>query len=146
MKRIFLFAALAAMVITLVIGCSQKGVGEAFAGSPRPWSQTVITLDTLNNGETITQALGQFFSPIYYEVQVAADSISGATAATATLQQSIDNGTNWTTLGTVTINGVSTRSKLSGNILGGNIRLQTVSTGTQVTTLTTSYITAGKPD
>ena len=137
---------LAAMTAFLVASCGKSGVGEVAGAYGRAWNNTAITLDTLNNAETITQALGSYFSPIYYEVQVAADSISGSTAATATLQQSIDSGTNWTTLGTVTINGTSTREKLSGNVLGGNLRLQTVSSGTQVTTLTTAYIIAGKPE
>lgn len=147
MKRlIFLMMALAAMIA--VVSCSKNtGAGAvSYAAAPRVWLSSSNTLDTLNNAETITQTIGSFLSPVYYEVQVAADSISGATAATATLQQSLDAGTNWVTLGTVTINGTSTREKLTGNILGGNVRLQTVSSGTQVTTLTTAYIIAGKPE
>jgi len=147
MKRIFSFALAALMIVLIASGCSKEGpAGEGFAYAKRPWNKTVQSQETITDADTITQTIGSFFSPIYYEIQVAADSVSGSTAATATLQQSIDDGSNWTTLGTVTINGVTTRETLTGNCLGGTIRLYTISTGTQSTTLDVSHIIAGKPE
>lgn len=106
------------------------------------WSApTAFTTDTLTNADTMTYNLGSYNRPVALEVVIAADSLSGSTAATATLEHSID-GTHWFVVDTETINGVTSRLKATGDILGGTVRCRVISTGTQSTTLDMDAIIA----
>lgn len=71
------------------------------------YDSQLITNDTLTNTDTITHT-AKLLSTVYYgSVQIVCDSLTGAPAGTAYLQGS-NNGTNWTTLQTLSLNGAGT--------------------------------------
>lgn len=104
------------------------------------------TITTSGTADTTTQSIGTFNRPITYELQISADSLSGATNAVATLQWSACGScTDWADLATVTINGVTTRNRTTGTIMGGKLQLVTIGNATaQSTTLKTDAVVAEK--
>lgn len=103
---------------------------------------TAFTTDTVNNAETLTYSIGSFNRPIAIELQISGDSISGSTAVTVNLQQSI-NGSDWYTLGSAAINGTgTTNTRITTDVLGGTLRATAVGTGTQATVVAMDAIVA----
>jgi hypothetical protein len=89
--------------------------------------------DTLTNADTLDLDLGTFNSPITYQIQVSADSVSGSTAGNMYLELDSDgDGANFYRLETMTINGVTSRLYETGTIVGGTLRLRYIQGGTQV--------------
>jgi len=129
-------ALLAAMALLAMFAFSTKGEqaqGTEYQG--RYWQNlTAFTTDTIANAETLTYSLGTFNRPVAVEVQIAADSLSGTMASTVTLEQSI-NGADWFVVDTETLSGTTVRLKATGDVLGGTLRVRSVSTGTQSTAL-----------
>lgn len=105
----------------------------------------ISSTDTLTNADTVTVAFAYHQDKkLEYEFALFADSLSGSTAGTALLQHKLaDSGSDWYTLSTVTIDGVTTSGKATGTVLGGEFRIYTTSTGTQSTALR-SYIAVTK--
>ena len=102
---------------------------------------TVFTVDTLDNTETLTFILDariNDYGDMFYHV--AADSLSGATAGTIYYEMSTDAaGTEWTTLATDVINGVSIdESYAATGFLGLRARIRCVGVGTMSTEISPS--------
>lgn len=140
MKRLILLFAFATLAALLLGGCdftAKPPTGEETVMSAEaiaPITKVNIAQDTLTNAETETATLLTVNSPAEYEIGIAADSISGSTAATCYLYQYMDFGaTDKYILETITINGVSTRTRETGTVVGGILTCSCVSTGTQVT-------------
>lgn len=121
-------------VLAIVFGLAFTGRG---GGTPEVenytevyWRNLTAFSDTITNAETLTYSLGSFNRPIGIEVQIAADSVSGTLASTVTLEQSI-NGSDWFVVDTETLSGTTVRLKATGDVLGGTLRVRSVSTGTQ---------------
>lgn len=137
-----LFGLLAFLLISLTPGCDPtpeegtEGTVTALDFSvPR---STLIQAgpETMTNADTITVELGTFYSPIEYEISYVADSLSGATAGTQYLEWDADgDGANFVRIETMVINGVTTRGRETGTLVGGSLRLRTITTGTQSTRL-----------
>lgn len=140
MKRIlflFLFASLAALLLSSCDLFQTDPPDEAVemtAASALPITKIDATMDTLTNAETETWSLVTVNGPAEYEFGIAADSISGSTGATCYLYQYMDFGSTYKyILETITINGVSTRTRETGTLVGGVLQCACTSTGTQVT-------------
>lgn len=152
MKNFLFYIASLAIVALTVFSCTgdpaPAAEPQAFA-SRKPLFETIAkTTDTLTNADTVIFTVGSFFGPVNYVVQVFADSLSGSTAGTATLQHSAEmSGNDWVDLANpVTVNGVTTRDDITGAILGGRLRLRTISSGTQSTALrTVAIVTEDQP-
>lgn len=115
----------------------------ATLATPAYWSNvTDFTTDTVTDAGTLTYAIGSYNRPVAIELQISGDSLSGATAVTVTLEQSI-NGTNYASLGTAAINGTgTTNTRITTDVLGGTIRARAVGTGTQSTLVRMDAIVA----
>lgn len=124
-----------------------NGAGEPVsvevASAPAYWQNlTAFTTDTVNNAETLTYSLGSFNRPIAIELQISGDSISGSTAVTVYLEQSI-NGSDYASLGTAAINGAGTTdTRITADCLGGPLRARAVGGGTQATVVAMDAIIA----
>jgi len=114
-----------------LISCKQKQ--EAESGVQEVYTTTVTnsvirdldadTLSTSSTLDTLTFALGTFTRPYNYEIQVNADSLSGATGATCYLELSLDgDGADWVQIETAVVNGVTTRSLNAGSFERGQLR------------------------
>ena len=138
-----LFYILIGSLLLTAAGCSQtKPDGDPMVIGIAASRLIEVTQDTLNSAgalDTVNFTIGSYFgSPTAYDVQVSADSISGATAGNAILQWSAaPSGTDWYNISTTVINGTQTRARLTGDILGGRLRLHVLApdTATQVTTI-----------
>lgn len=135
MKHIKYIIPLLLMAITSIVGLAfTAGSGEAPEAEANYtevyWRNLTAFSDTITDAETLTYSLGSFNRPIAVEVQIAADSLSGTLASTVTLEQSI-NGSDWFVVDTETLSGVTVRLKATGDVLGGTLRVRSVSTGTQ---------------
>lgn len=97
----------------------------------------LFAVDTLTDADTITLEIPYQLNGDYdYFIEVHADSLSGATAATATLQETTTrSGDDWVDRTAVTIDGVSTDSIVTGQAYGLRQRIQIISSGTQSTRL-----------
>lgn len=122
-----LLAIIAALAFTGQAGEAPEAEAEY---SDLYWRNLTAFSDTITNGETLTYSLGSFNRPVGVEVQIAADSLSGTLASTVTLEQSI-NGSDWFVVDTETLSGVTVSLKATGDVLGGTLRVRSVSTGTQ---------------
>lgn len=148
MKFKYIFpAAFLAMAVWACVPASQP---EAPASEPEVaayeaayWRNlTDFSTDTVNNSETLTYSIGSFNRPIAIELQVSGDSISGSTAVTVYLEQSI-NGSDYASLGTATINGSgTTNTRITTDCLGGTLRARAVGGGTQATVVAMDAIVA----
>lgn len=141
MKNILyvLFAA-----VLLLAGCNQtKPTPDTtligVASSNRLLELSQVVLNSAGALDTQTVSIGSYIgSPVSYEIQISADSVSGATAGNALLQHSLaPTGSDWYTISTTVINGTSTRARLTGDILGGRLQLYILApdTTTQVTNI-----------
>jgi len=137
------YIAPALFLLAFAAGCSApQPMQFDVQATPSFWQNlTAFTTDTLTNADTATYSLGTYNRPVSVEVQISADSLSGSTAATATLEQSIA-GSDWFIVDTETINGVTSRLKATGDLLGGTLRLRVISSGTQSTALRMDAIIA----
>lgn len=79
---------------------------------------TSSSLDTLNH-----PMIKEHNAPFVWEVSVQADSLSGGTNATAYIQHKFKGSSRWTTVESITIDGVQTISKKIGDVLGGMMRV-----------------------
>lgn len=153
--RIFLIPAITLLLLSAVLtvatntGCDlpkkeeppKDGI-EALADMQTVRSFTVqVGPETMTNADTIDAAIGTFFSPIEYEISTVADSLTGSTAGTQYLEWDADNdGANWVRIETMVINGVTTRLRETGTLVGGTLRLRTITSGTQTTRLWHEFI------
>lgn len=123
-KVIFLFAAL------VVAFSVQVKAQQAF---------TVTYYDTLSSADTLSYVVDWNVlkkADFYISSHLQADSVSGATGATAWLQVSNqESGNYWYNLDTVTINGVQTKDWHEDILYAVRLRLYVISAGTQVTTV-----------
>lgn len=96
------------------------------------------TVTTSGTADTTMKVFGSYFSPVEYSIQVVADSLSGATAATFELQHAQDvtaTSPDWKTLSTTTVNGVTTNAFVTGYILKGQLRARIITNGTAQSTV-----------
>lgn len=139
MKRIFFLFLAASLAALLLSGCDlfqSDPPDEAveMTAAAIPIVKIDATMDTLTNAETETWTLVTVNGPAEYEFGIAADSISGSTAATCYLYQYMDFGSTYKyILETIVVNGVSTRTREVGTLVGGVLTCACTSTGTQVT-------------
>lgn len=94
-------------------------------------TRETIKVDTLTNADTITYTLGAWDEAFDWNCIFKADSLSGSTAGTFTIESQLNGGENWYTLETVTIDGVQTLVRKSGSCEGGKMRFKTITSGTQ---------------
>lgn len=89
--------------------------------------------DTLTNADTVTNTCNLDLTyPYNYTVYMIADSLSGSTAGTFTVEHRLFGGTNWKVLSTTTIDGVQTTpAAITGNVPCGALRFKTITSGTQ---------------
>lgn len=128
--KILIITSVLAIVFGLAFTGSGGGTPEVENYTEVYWRNLTAFSDTITNAETLTYSLGSFNRPIGIEVQIAADSVSGTLASTVTLEQSI-NGSDWFVVDTETLSGTTVRLKATGDVLGGTLRVRSVSTGTQ---------------
>lgn len=118
-------------------------VGIASAQNTRANLNTPVyvtyDLDTITNAGTVTQSVvaTALDYPFGYQVNIVADSLSGATAATLYIEHQAKGRTNWVPLSSTTIDGGLTYNPLTGSVYGGKIRVRAVGSGTQSTKLAT---------
>ena len=95
------------------------------------------TITTSTSLDTVTFTFQQFNSPMSYELQISADSVSGATDVSCKLELNVDNdGVDWTPIETTVVNGVTTRALETGTFLYGTLRCKCYApSGTQVTNI-----------
>lgn len=145
------YIALAALLLT-ALGCNQtKPTPDTtligVASSNRLLELSQVVLNSAGALDTQTVAIGSYLgAPVSYEIQISADSISGATAGNALLQHSLaPSGSDWYTVSTTVINGTTTRARLTGDILGGRLQLYILApdTTTQVTNIRVDANLAG---
>lgn len=100
------------------------------------------TLSTSTSLDTIDFSIGNYNSAQNYEIQLNADSLSGATGATCTLQLSMDQqGSDWVILETMTVNGVTTRSRETGSFIRGQLRCRCIApSSTQSTAVRVDWV------
>lgn len=113
----------------------------AFSASAQRNVNVVFTVDTLDNAETLTFTLAKpilDYGDMFFHV--AADSLSGATAGTIYYEMSTDEaGTEWTTLATDVLNGVSIdESYEETGFTGVRARIRCVGSGTMSTEISPS--------
>lgn len=138
-----IFGLLTLLLVSITPGCDlfnntpEEGEGVAALDFSAPRAQLIQAgPETMTNADTITVELGTFYSPIEYEIAYVADSLSGSTAGTQYLEWDADgDGANFVRRETMVINGVTTRGVETGTIVGGTLRLRTITTGTQSTRL-----------
>jgi len=104
-------------------------------------AQQVLTTST--SLDTVDFDMGSFNSARSYELQVNADSVSGATGATCTLQLNMDQqGTDWVALESTVVNGVTTRTLETGTLVRGTVRCRCIApSSTQVTNVRVDFVT-----
>lgn len=98
-------------------------------------------LDTLTNADTIIHLVNKDLneSEVYdLQIHCVLDSISGTTAVTGYIQETMYDGTDWTTTGTITITTDSLTNSAYNKIISHSpvarqVRIYWVSTGTQAT-------------
>lgn len=132
MKHLFLYMGAAAIAFFAFCANQPSDVSAEVA------RETLVNADpdTLTNQDTVTVSFGIFNAPRSYALQVNADSLSGATAATCQLRLSTDNlGVDWVNLGSgVTVDGVTTRTLATGTFARGMVQCRCISpSGTQST-------------
>lgn len=133
---------LTAIAVLLCVGLTaQSGyMGELFAAYKYD-----ATPDTLTNQDTVTHTLSGTYEAAYdYVWQVDADSLSGATEATASLQEAAGDTGVWITVGTITIDGVTTDERLTGQFYGSRQRMQIMSPSSTQSTRVKVYATLKK--
>ena len=139
MKRIFFLFLAASLAALLLSGCDlfqadPPDEAVEMTAAAIPIVKIDAPVDTLTNAETETWDLVTVNGPAEYEFGIAADSISGSTAATCYLYQYMDFGSTYRyILETIVVNGVSTRTRETGTLVGGVLTCACTSTGTQVT-------------
>ena len=112
-----------------------------YKSSRRPSVPYATSTDTMTNADTLTFTTSTYYNKLndagIYSFHIHADSLSGATAGTATLyEQASLGGSDWLSIGTVTINGVTTSARLTGTVTyGRRYKVETITTGTQSTAL-----------
>lgn len=126
MKKIFLLLFISTLFL---IGCKEQEAAQEDTISTAVVTTSVLrnatqqTITTSSSLDTVTFDLGNFSRPYNYQIQLNADSLSGATGATCYLELSLDGGgSDWTRIETLTINGVSTRLLDSGSFERGQLR------------------------
>ncbi len=134
MKKLLFFAIIISLTYSLV---AQKRQTVSF---------TADTISTSSSVDTITFSAGSFSTPVYYEWYLQADSLSGSTNATAYLQVAAPGTSNYVTIETITVDGVLTTSRKTGDYLGaGAMRLRIIApSGTQSTRVKASAVFSPK--
>lgn len=118
-------------------------IGAVSAQNTRANNNTAVyvtyDLDTITNAGTVTQSVvaTALSYPFSYQVNIVADSLSGATAATLYVDHQAYGRTNWVPVSSTTIDGGLTYAPITGSVLGGKIRVRAVGSGTQSTKLAT---------
>lgn len=141
------------LLFLVAFACTQKTTEKVMevAAAQSVYSVDALAEDTVTTSssiDTVDFTLGTFYGPTAYEIQISADSLSGSTAATAYLEYSGKvSGSDWVSLSSTTINGVTTRARLTGDIIKGRLRLRVISAnGTQSTTVRpVGHFTASQP-
>jgi len=141
---------LALFALALILGsCNKRAGGVVLSSAPNIFKFVSLDEDTISTSssvDTVDFTIGTFNSPVSYEIQISADSLSGATDATAYVEyQAATSGSDWVSIDQATINGVTTRDLETGSILGGRLRVRIISgSGTQSTTVRAAAVIAGR--
>lgn len=96
-------------------------------------TRETIKVDTLTNADTVTYTLGSWDNAFDWNLLYQADSLSGSTAGTFTIETQLNGGEVWYTLESITINGVQTLARKTGSCEGGKMRFKSITSGTQST-------------
>lgn len=120
----FKWLILSLVMIPLALSfCSNSDQNEIETAAAKVYDSDPDTLTTAAATGSVTFSIGKFYSGRSYTLQVSADSLSGATGATCVLQYNADMGeSDWATLKTITIDGVSTRAIETGTFLRGSLQ------------------------
>lgn len=156
MKHIVSLLVLVAVLLSACNGGGdpgQTGEGVSFEASAGPYDfyrKTEFTADSLKTTgaapDTVIFTIGEFNQPVYYAVQISADSTSGSTNGTSLVQWSAgSSSSDWVNLDTAVIDGVTTRGMETGSIDGGRLRVFTTGAATaQRTELRVVSVVAAK--
>lgn len=90
--------------------------------------------DTLTNADTVTNSGLNLTYPYNYHIHMVADSLSGSTAGTFTVEHKLYGGDVWKTISTTTIDGVQTTpAAITGSVPCGQLRFKAITSGTSST-------------
>lgn len=90
--------------------------------------------DTLTNADTVTNSGLNLTYPYNYHIHMVADSLSGSTAGTFTVEHKLYGGDVWKVISTTTIDGVQTTpAAITGSVPCGQLRFKTITSGTSST-------------